>query len=300
MNPYETDPEKIPASDLYWDIPSYGRYSPRPDDFRVDRQHVNSQSEDSLKYWASVLEHCDETVRIYPADDDGRDVLALGSMIVKSSHLHKTRREDKVDYTYADANEVQAIALALGVLGDVKVPEIYFHGKINGCAVIVQERIPGVALNVAWPYLSQVQKASLKQQARQILRRLYAIKPTAGEHQGHQHVVPDPDILTSRRINPLEREILFSTSTNEDADVGLMHNDLTTSNCIVDDDKIVGIIDWEIAGFFGWAAAAKIHSRIRTPQWEHFVNANLSEERLREIMVWNDLCLPDLRPRPLD
>ncbi|KAI1303326.1 kinase-like domain-containing protein [Xylaria venustula] len=288
MNPYESDPKKIPTADLYWDIPSYGRYLARPDDFRVHRQYVGSSTEESLKYWASVLDRCDESVRIYPADEEGRDVFALGSVIVKSSHLHKPREPDAVDYTYADANEVQAIALARGVLGDVKVPEIYFNGKITDLPIIIQERIPGVGLNVAWPYLSSKQKAAFKQQARQILRRLHAIKPTAGQHQGHQHVVPDPNILTSRRINPLEKDILFGTPRN-DTDVGFMHNDFTTSNCIVDNDKIVGIIDWEMAGFFGWSTAAKIHRRIRTPQREHFVNANLSEETLYDMMLWNDL-----------
>ncbi|KAI8950359.1 hypothetical protein F4801DRAFT_349994 [Xylaria longipes] len=62
-----------------------------------------------------MLDHCDEAVRIYPADDDGQDVFALGSVIMNSSHLHKTSRQDKVDYTYADLNEAQAIALSRGV-----------------------------------------------------------------------------------------------------------------------------------------------------------------------------------------
>lgn len=68
-----------------------------------------------------------------------------------------------------------------------------------------------------------------------------------------------------------------------------MHNDFSTSNCIVDDDRIVGLVGWEMAGFFGWKTAGEVHSRIRTPQREHFVNANLSEEKLRDIMWWNDL-----------
>ncbi|KAI0199841.1 kinase-like domain-containing protein [Astrocystis sublimbata] len=288
MNPYESDPSRIPANDPYSDIPAYGRYLPQSNDFRIDRTHIKSCTEESLRYWASVLDLCDETVRIYPADDDGRDVFALGSVIVKSSHLHNTSIQDKVDYTYADLNETQAIALARGVLDDIKIPEIYFHGKINGCSVIIQERIPGVALNVAWPYLSHTQKTSFKEQARRILRRLYAIKPATGQHQGGQHVVPDPEILTNDRINPLEKEILITT-LGTDTDIGFVHNDLTMSNCIANNDKIIGIIDWEMAGFFGWHTAAEIHSRIRTPQRESFVTAKLSEETLRDMMFWNDL-----------
>lgn len=87
MNPYETDPKKIPATDMYADVPFYGRYCPKPDDFRVVSQHINSQSTVSLGYWASVIELCTEENQIYPADEGGRDVFALGTVIVKSSHL---------------------------------------------------------------------------------------------------------------------------------------------------------------------------------------------------------------------
>lgn len=68
-----------------------------------------------------------------------------------------------------------------------------------------------------------------------------------------------------------------------------MHNDFTESNCIVDNDKIVGLIDWEMAGFFGWKTTGEIHRRVRTPQREHFANAHVSEEVLQDIMWWGDL-----------
>lgn len=129
MNPYVSDPDDIPASDKYADVPGYGRYCPKPDDFRVDHQRANSSSPDSLKYWASVVALCTESNQIYPADEGGRDVFALGSVILKSSHLHE---EAEVDYSYADANEVQAINLAKSVLkGDIRVPDIYFSGKVH-------------------------------------------------------------------------------------------------------------------------------------------------------------------------
>lgn len=307
MNPYESNPDKIPATDRYADVPFYGRYFPRADDFRVDPQHVNSLSPASLKYWASVVALCNESVRIYPADEGGRDVFALGSVIVKSSHLHNLGdgQHTEIDYSYADANELRAVDIARGILKDVRVPEMFFAGKvlalsrflvtslslthlqINGRQVLVQERLPGVSLAVAWPYLSQGQRVEFKQQARNILRQLHAVKPTDGR-LARSHVVPDPNILSNGRIHPLEGDILFS-DTNDDPDMGFMHNDFTESNCIVDNNKIVGRIDWEMAGFFGWKAAGEVHRRIRTPQREHFVSANLSEARLQEIMFWNDL-----------
>ena len=133
MNPYVSDPDNIPATDRYADVPFYGRYLPRDDDFRVDRQHVNSQSTESLQYWASVVDLCDDSLRIYPADEGGRDVFALGSLIVKSSHLHSAGdggHAAEIDYSYADANEIQAVAIARSTLKDVQVPEIYFSGKV--------------------------------------------------------------------------------------------------------------------------------------------------------------------------
>lgn len=153
--------------------------------------------------------------------------------------------------------------------------------------MLVQERLPGVGLCVAWPYLSREQKNSYKEEARKILRQLHTIKPPK-KLQDRSHVVPDPNILINGRINPLEGDILFS-STNNDPDMSFMHNDFTESNCIVDKDTIVGLIDWEMAGFFGWKTAGEVHRRIRTLQREHFLNANLSEEQLQNMMFWKDL-----------
>lgn len=137
MNPYATEPDDIPPSDLYADLPLYGRYHRRQNDFCIDLQHVGSQSNEALNYWASVIDLCDHTARIYPADDGGRDVFALGSIIVKSSHLHKQRSTTygDIDFSYADANEIQAINIAKSSLKDVKVPEIYFAGKVFVIAI---------------------------------------------------------------------------------------------------------------------------------------------------------------------
>lgn len=127
MNPYEADPNNIPTGDSHADVPFYGRYLPRPDDFHVDSHYINSDGPGALRYCESVLDLCDKSNRIFLAHEGGRDVFAVGSVIVKSSHLHKTK--DGIDYSYADANERKSIALAATVLDEVKVPEIYFTGK---------------------------------------------------------------------------------------------------------------------------------------------------------------------------
>jgi hypothetical protein len=73
------------------------------------------------------------------------------------------------------------------------------------------------------------------------------------------------------------------------ADFGFMHNDLTPSNLIVDQGRIVAAIDWEMAGFFGWRAAREVHVQIRSPKRESYAHLQLPEELLRDICYWGDL-----------
>lgn len=73
------DPDHIPPTDLYADVPLYGRHFPKPGDFRINLQHVNSKSPDSIQYWASMVDFCNESVRIYPVA-----MCSLWAMLVSS------------------------------------------------------------------------------------------------------------------------------------------------------------------------------------------------------------------------
>jgi hypothetical protein len=55
MNPYEANPENIPPTDRYADVPLYGRYLPCPTDFTPDAKHINCTTAESLEYWSTVL-----------------------------------------------------------------------------------------------------------------------------------------------------------------------------------------------------------------------------------------------------
>ncbi|KAK0609330.1 kinase-like domain-containing protein [Bombardia bombarda] len=287
LDPYNADPDKIPNTDRYRREPLYGRYRPKPDDFQPDPKHFMSTTAESLKYWESVLALCDASIRIYENPDNGRDVFALGGVIVKSSHLNPLYSQTYLDGTYADANEVQAIDLVRGALRDVRVPTIYFAGMINDLPVLVQERIPGVVLAVAWQYLSQTQKASFKQQAREILRQMQQLQPPAS-CTARRYIIPDPYPMSHRGIKRLENDILFFDK-NKDIDLSFMHNDFTQSNIVVDNDRIVGLLDWEMAGYFGWKTAAKVHTECRGAHRRAYVALGLSEEKVNDLMFWQDL-----------
>ncbi|KAJ5158683.1 uncharacterized protein N7500_008334 [Penicillium coprophilum] len=190
MNPYIADPDHIPPADLYADLPLHGRYSAKPDDFCIDVKDINCQYPHSVQYWASVHDLCNKSLGVYPADEGGRDVSALGNIIVKPGYLHT---QDGAEYSeiifyYADANDVQAMALAKNVLTHVKPIRLTFDRYVSKRGF---ERLSGGALTVAWPSLSQSQKESFIQQSREILRQLQSIKPT-NRYQIRSHIVPDP------------------------------------------------------------------------------------------------------------
>lgn len=114
------------------------------------------------------------------------------------------------------------------------------------------------------------------------------------EQRPRSHIVPDPYIYNNTWFNPLDLEIIFGDEST-DPDRGFMHNNMTASNIIGDNGKISGLVDWETAGWFGWATAGEIHRRIRSPQCEGYVNAGLSENELEDLLFWNNLYDWDFR-----
>ena len=151
--------------------------------------------------------------------------------------------------------------------------------QINCDDVLIQSRIEGVALAVAWPYLSVAEKTSFKEQARQIATALATIQ------RPPQYVFPDPNPLVNKQIHQDEFDLLFSGG---DMPLGFAHNDLQPSNIIVNDGRIVGIVDWEMSGFFG-DRAVEVHRRLRCPGRSAYKGANLSEEKLDDLTLWHSL-----------
>ena len=75
-----------------------------------------------------------------------------------------------------------------------------------------------------------------------------------------------------------------------------MHNDLVTSNIIVDNDKIVGLVDWEMAGYLGWKTAREVHVQVRSPKREDYAGLDyLKEEFFSDLLFWNDLYLENTK-----
>ncbi|KAF3105328.1 hypothetical protein TWF569_001291 [Orbilia oligospora] len=141
-------------------------------------------------------------------DDDARDVFAFGSIIVKSSHLKSTLPMRQ--YSLSDENELAATKVVRGAFNrmGIEVPEILFAGKVNGRDTLIQTRISGVTLNVAWPYLSAPQKVSFKSRARKVLGQFRNIYPNSSSSLP-SYLVPDNDPVKHRNITEEEKSILF-------------------------------------------------------------------------------------------
>ncbi|KAF3173406.1 hypothetical protein TWF788_009153 [Orbilia oligospora] len=215
--------------------------------------------------YADVPLYDSSTLLYEDPNDDARDVFAFGSIIVKSSHLKSTLPMRQ--YSLSDENELAATKVVRGALNrmGIEVPEILFTGK-----------------------------------ARKVLGQFRNISSNSSSSLP-SYLVPDNDPVKHRNITEEEKSILFGKNKDRDfdgkaireeersEDFCLMHNDLGTSNIIVNHDKIVGIIDWEMAGFFGLKRACAVHQQCRTPKREDFANLNLEEEHLADLTSWYDL-----------
>lgn len=102
----------------------------------------------------------------------------------------------------------------------------------------------------------------------------------------HQYLVPDPDPLVNKGLTSDEVSRLLGNNPPKQS--YFAHNDLQPSNIIVHNDRIVGVIDWEMAGFFG-ERAADVHRNLRTPSYESLSQPGLSDEQKEELIFWNDI-----------
>ena len=93
-------------------------------------------------------------------------------------------------------------------------------------------------------------KGAIQKPGAEILGKLQSVKPQISAENGPSNVIPDPDLVSNRGIQEPERDIIFSNDAvaRGQWDWALTHNDLTQSNCIVNNGKIVAVVDWEMAG----------------------------------------------------
>ncbi|EXJ87618.1 hypothetical protein A1O3_04579 [Capronia epimyces CBS 606.96] len=152
---------------------------------------------------------------------------------------------------------------------NIPVPRVYrdyIHD--NGTKVIAMEYIPGRILSAIWPELCDKEKMKLVGQVREILDkirqhrntmiggiydtpavdvRMFKLEggPFSTEEQFNEFLLSD--------LSPATPEIFRSTfrrlmKTNHN--IVLTHCDISPQNIVVNNGQIVGILDWESAGWY--------------------------------------------------
>lgn len=187
----------------------------------------------------------------------------------------------------------------------IPVPEVLSAFVHNGAAFIVMERIQGRELAKIWHELSDDTRASLLSQLRHMLQELRALQPptdfSVGSCAGgslqdfRQSQAPPPvrfgpfntiqdfhrwlrnDLKLGQANNTMDQadqDDLNEMITRQDGSWPppvFTHGDLNPSNILVRDDRIVGIIDWEMSGWYPhyWEyTSLRLGSYLVNPVWD--------------------------------
>ncbi|KAJ0124414.1 protein kinase subdomain-containing protein [Diaporthe amygdali] len=215
---------------------------------------------------------------------------------------------------------------------NIPVPRVLSAFLRNGAAYIVMEKIEGQELAKLWHHISDETRANLLGQLRQIVDELRALEPpsefcvgscTGGSLQDfRQSRAPPPvrfgpfrtmqdfhswlrDGLKQGEAENMEQAELDSVNEMIARQDGpwpppvFTHGDLNPSNILVRDDKIVGIIDWEMSGWYPhyWEyTSLKIGSHLVNPTWDENIDKFLSPfpddlkmEKVR-FRWWGNIC----------
>lgn len=215
---------------------------------------------------------------------------------------------------------------------NIPVPTVLSAFVRKGTAYIVMERIQGQELAKLWHHISDQTRASLLDELRQYFDELRALQPpttfavgscTGGSLQDFRQSRAPPPVRFGpfRTIQDFHSWLRDGLKQGEAAnmepadsdDVNEMiarqdgswpppvftHGDLNPSNILVRDDKIVGIIDWEMAGWYPhyWEyTSLKMASDLVNPVWydniDKFLNPLPEELKMEKVRFrwWGNIC----------
>ena len=151
---------------------------------------------------------------------------------------------------------------------EIPAPKVYSSEVYEDMTVIEMEMIPGDTLEDVWPKLSMDEKKGYAQQLRQIVNRLRSLegsyigsperRPAVDTRRDTNCGGPFPsettfnEFLLSNIISSTPRvyrnmlQILLSTTHK----IVFTHGDLSMTNIIVREGRIVSLLDWETAGWY--------------------------------------------------
>jgi len=220
----------------------------------------------------------------------------------------------------AEANTLRFIAEHTSI----PVPTVYHAFTHRGKTYILMERIRGETMAKKWHSLSDTSKASIFNQLKQIIEELRSISsettsvsnldggpiydcrlpqtsswgPFGTIYDFHLALrnnitvkcleAQTQSLLGPATISDIRKLVAFHESVIQPP--VLTHGDLSSFNILLRNDKIVGIIDWETAGWlpYYWEYTTAWHTNPQNLFWQEEVNsflepleAELGMEKLR-------------------
>ncbi|KAF2010922.1 kinase-like protein [Aaosphaeria arxii CBS 175.79] len=226
--------------------------------------------------------------------------------------------------TLPEANALRFVAKHTSI----PVPKVHHAFMRNGKAYILMERIRGECVANRWHSLSDASKSEIFNQLKQMVQELRSVpcqtdgvsnlnrgplhdcrlqpsswgpsRTIADFHLSLRNNVTLESLESSHSLSPavvsdLRRLITFHESTLRGP--VLTHGDLSSLNILIRDDKVVGIVDWDTAGWlpYYWEYTMAWHANPQNYFWQNevrnFLDAQEEEvgmEKLRR-MYFSDI-----------
>ncbi|KAI6988861.1 hypothetical protein KC360_g7126 [Hortaea werneckii] len=158
----------------------------------------------------------------------------------------------------------------------IPVPKVYQAFERKGRVYIVMEKIKAANVGNMWSSLSQASRERIFQQLRPMIEELRTLQPPKGMGVANVDGGPifDPRLPTQSEWGPFGGIDDFHKALVDHQDIGSVvdedqedlrelaafyrqtwhqpvftHGDLSSFNILCEGDKVVGIIDWETAGW---------------------------------------------------
>lgn len=184
---------------------------------------------------------------------------------------------------------------ARGAVGVLKVYAVVVLDGEN--PVLVVERVEGVDLDLCWGFLSEAQKRGFKEQMRAFVREMRSIPE--GLSRGLQGELERGGMLRCTH-DAEEYEKLMGAEAVRKGDWVFMHNDLNRDNIIVKDDRVVAVVDWELAGRFSFEGVRWVHEHLRPPRRREYDRDEMTAEEWDDLFSREDLYHIDEEEFDLD
>lgn len=199
--------------------------------------------------------------------------------------------------SFRDLVEARTMQFVASNTTSIPVPKVYCSFRRKGITYIAMERIHGQKLTTAWHTLSQASREKVFCQLREItqeMRRLPPPNTRISNIEGGslwdcrlssnlRRCGPFEDIPAFHRFlrNDLsdappgypEIEEMIQLHNREWGPPIFTHGDLSSLNILVRGDTIVGIVDWETAGWWPpyWEYTTALQVNIRNLFWKDWV-----------------------------